>query len=118
MSLHIRGAGCALAIAALHAAAQTRVDLRTQTKSVDFSAAASTKPSQSGTSLPASCAVGQTFLHTSAQPGQNWYICTAPNVWTVQGSNGLANYAAAFTAATTVTVSGSTHQMGTAKLFV
>ena len=119
MSPHTRGAGCALAaITAIHLAAQTRVDLRTQTKSVDFSSASSTKPSQTGAVLPASCSVGQTFLDTSAQPGQNFYICTAPNVWTVQGANGLANYATTFTAATTVTVPGTVHQLGTAKLFV
>src|SRR5215472_13794165 len=89
-------AGALAAITAIHAAAQTRVDLRTQTKSVDFSGAVSTKPSQTGAVLPATCAVGQTFLNTGAQPGQNFYICTAPNVWSVQGSNGLANYATTF----------------------
>jgi hypothetical protein len=119
MSLHTTRAVCALTcLAAVHLAAQTRVDLRTQSKSVDFSGAASTKPSQTGTVLPASCAIGQTFLNTAVQPGQNWYICTNINTWTVQGSNGLANYATPFTSATTVTVPGSTHQLGTAKLFV
>jgi hypothetical protein len=34
---------------------QTLVDLRTQTKSVDFSGATSTKPMQTGSSLPATC---------------------------------------------------------------
>jgi hypothetical protein len=124
MSLHNTRAVCALAWflvgtpAAIHLAAQTRVDLRTQSKSVDFSGASSTKPSQAGITLPATCAIGQTFLNTAAQPGQNLYICTAINTWTVQGANGLANYATPFASATTVTVPGSTHQMGTAKLFV
>jgi hypothetical protein len=124
MSLDKTRAVCAMAgllvecLAAIHLSAQTRVDLRTQSKSVDFSGAASTKPSQTGTVLPATCAVGQTFLNTAAQPGQNWYICTAANTWSVQGANGLANYAMPFTSATTVTVPGSTHQLGTAKLFV
>ena len=40
------------------AAAQTRVDLRTQARDVDFSGAASTKPFKTGTSLPATCAAG------------------------------------------------------------
>jgi hypothetical protein len=124
MSLHKTRAVCAMAglvmegLAAICLTAQTRVDLRTQSKSVDFSAAASTKPSQTGTTLPATCAIGQTFLNTAAQPGQNWYVCTATNTWSVQGANGLANYAMPFTSATTVTVPGSTHQLGTAKLFV
>jgi hypothetical protein len=111
-------AGALAAIAAVHAAAQTRVDLRTQTKSVDFSGATLTKPSQVGAVLPSTCTLGQTFLNTSAQAGQNLYICTATNVWSVQGSNGLANYSSAFTSATTVTIPGSTHQLNTAKIFV
>ncbi len=123
MSLHTTRAVCTLAcllaeILPASLAAQTRVDLGTQSKNVDFSGAASTKPSQTGTTLPASCALGQTFLDIAAQPGQNLYICTATNTWTVQGANGLANFAMPFTSATTVTVPGSTHQLGTAKLFV
>jgi monovalent cation/hydrogen antiporter len=90
MSLQKLTAGCALMSMLLsHAAAQTRVDLRTQTKSVDFSGATSTKPSQTGAVLPASCTLGQTFLNTAAQAGQNLYICTAANTWTVQGANGV-----------------------------
>jgi hypothetical protein len=77
----------AVALAALPAIgmAQTRIDLRTQAKSVDFSSAASTSPSATGTTLPATCTAGQTFIKTSALLGQNWYICTAANQWTVQG---------------------------------
>ena len=74
--------GCVLASAAM---GQTKIDLRTQTKSVDFSGANSTKPSKTGTALPPSCDVGETFLKTDAVPGQNFYACTATNVWTVQG---------------------------------
>jgi hypothetical protein len=98
--------------------AQTRIDLRTQSKSVDFSAASSTKPSQTGTSLPGTCTVGQTFLKTSAQPGQNWYVCTAANVWTVQAGIGTGTYSTTFASVTSVTVPGTTHQLGTAKLIV
>jgi uncharacterized protein YdbL (DUF1318 family) len=68
------------------ASAQTRIDLRTQAKSVDFSAAGSTKPSKTGTTIPATCSVGETFLKTDATAGQNLYVCTATNVWTLQGS--------------------------------
>ncbi|HPQ14587.1 MAG TPA: hypothetical protein PLP04_05125 [Bryobacteraceae bacterium] len=70
--------------AASPAGAQTRVDLRTQGKNVDFSAAASTRPVRTGTALPSSCAVGEMFFKTDATPGQNLYACTAQNVWTLQ----------------------------------
>ena len=66
---------------------QTLVDLRTQTKSVDFSGAASTKPMQTGSSIPATCAVGQFYFLTSAPAGSNVYACDAVNVWTLEGSN-------------------------------
>ena len=65
--------------------AQTQVDLRTQSKSVDFSAASSTKPMQTGTSLPTTCSIGAMFLNTTAPAGQNLYACTAVNTWSLQG---------------------------------
>src|SRR5207302_9711173 len=68
------------------ASAQTRIDLRTQAKSVDFSAAGSTKPSKMGTTMPVACSVGETFLKTDATAGQNFYVCTATNAWTLQGT--------------------------------
>jgi hypothetical protein len=71
--------------------AQTRIDLRTQSKSVDFSAATSTKPSKTGTTLPAACSIGETFLKTDAAAGHNFYACTGVNVWTVQGGNSIPN---------------------------
>ncbi len=67
--------------------AQTQVDLRTQSKSVDFSAAASTKPFQTGTVLPTSCAIGATFFNSAAPAGHNLYGCTAANTWTLLGAN-------------------------------
>jgi hypothetical protein len=80
---------CVLAAApAFPASAQTRVDLRTQGKNVDFSAATSTKPFRTGTSLPPSCSVGETFFKTDAAAGQNLYACTAQNVWTLQSGAG------------------------------
>ncbi|MBV9504185.1 MAG: hypothetical protein JO323_04180 [Acidobacteriia bacterium] len=119
MRFYSFGAVCVLALAG-SVTAQTLIDLRTQTKSVDFSAASSTKPSQVGTTLPATCAVGQTFLNTRSQPGQNLYICTAANVWTVQGGGGAGapNYSSSFSSSTTVTVLGTTHKLGTANLIV
>jgi hypothetical protein len=77
--------GALLAAAVSCAIAQTQVDLRTQSKSVDFSAASSTKPMQTGTSLPATCSVGALFLNTSTPAGQNVFACTAVNTWSVEG---------------------------------
>lgn len=67
--------------------AQTSVDLRTQSKSVDFSGAVSTKPFKEGTALPATCAVGEAFFKTDAPSGQNLYGCTALNAWTMLTSS-------------------------------
>jgi hypothetical protein len=82
---------CALAAALVRpAGAQTRIDLRTQGKNVDFSAATSTKPFRTGTVLPGSCSVGETFFKTDVVAGQNLYACTAQNVWTLQsGASGV-----------------------------
>jgi len=81
----LTGCGALLAAAVGCAMAQTRVDLRTQSKSIDFSGANSTKPMQTGTSLPATCTVGAMFLNTTAPAGQNVYACTALNTWSVEG---------------------------------
>jgi hypothetical protein len=64
--------------------AQTRVDLRTQTKTVDFSAATATKPFKSGTVFPAACSVGEAFFKSDAPAGTNLYACTALNSWTLE----------------------------------
>ncbi len=68
------------------ASGQTRVDLRTQVKNIDFSEAESTKPAKTGTELPATCSVGEQFFKTDAVAGQNEYGCTAPNTWTQLGA--------------------------------
>ena len=65
--------------------AQTAVDLRTQSKNVDFSGAPSTKPMQTGTTLPSTCATGQMFFLTSAPAGSNLYGCESTNIWTLEG---------------------------------
>lgn len=66
---------------------QTLVDLRTQSKRVDFSAAASTKPMQTGSTLPGTCAVGQFFFLTGAPAGSNVYACNPANTWVVEGNS-------------------------------
>ena len=64
---------------------QTQIDLRTQGKNIDFSSAARTRPSKTGTLVPAVCTIGETFVKTDAATGKNLYICTATDVWSVQG---------------------------------
>lgn len=65
--------------------AQTKVDLRTQGKSVDFTGASLTKPARSGASLPGTCSAGEMFFLNGVL-----YSCTATNNWeklgTVSGS--------------------------------
>ncbi len=68
-------------------AAQTKVDLRTQAKTVDFSQVNSTLPSKTGTGLPATCSQGETFLRLDAPAGRNWYTCLTANQWTLQGAD-------------------------------
>jgi hypothetical protein len=82
------GSGRALAaLAALPflALGQTQIDLASQSKRVDFSAASTTKPLKSGTSLPGTCTAGEMYFKTNAPAGQNVYGCAAPNTWTLQG---------------------------------
>ncbi len=73
-----------LIAAALPVAAQTKVDLRTQSKGVDFSEAAATRPLKTGTTLPATCLAGEMFFKTDATPGSNIYGCTNDGVWRMQ----------------------------------
>jgi hypothetical protein len=77
-----------MAAASLPAAAQTRVDLRTQSKSVDFTAASSTKPLKTGATLPATCTQGEMFFKTDAPVGQNVYGCVNTDTWQLQAGAG------------------------------
>jgi len=99
------------ALAAGRGFGQTAIDLRTQSKSVDFSAASSTRPLKTGTSLPASCSAGEMFFKTNAPAGSNLYGCVATNTWSLQagGSSGSSgpgtpNASQTFTAQTSVTI--------------
>jgi hypothetical protein len=82
----IRGALLALALNALQG--QTLVDLRTQSKRVDFTDATATAPFKTGTSLPSTCQTGEAFFKTDVAAGQNLYGCAATNTWAVQSSGG------------------------------
>jgi hypothetical protein len=66
-------------VAVAHAGAQTSVDLRNQSKNVDFSAAASTRVWRMGSVLPATCNVGEGFFLIGSGP--NLYVCSSQNVW-------------------------------------
>jgi hypothetical protein len=67
---------------------QTLVNLGSQTKNVDFSAAPETRPMKTGTALPGTCNVGDEFFNTAATAGSNVYGCTAANVWTQLSGGG------------------------------
>ena len=60
---------------------QTRVDLRTQSKAVDFTGAALTKPMRVGNALPATCQPGEFFYNLTAISGQNLYACASSGLW-------------------------------------
>ena len=101
------------------AAGQTLVNLGSQTKNVDFSAAPETRPMKTGTALPGTCNVGDEFFNTSATAGSNVYGCTSPNVWTqLSGGGGGGVGSSMFqpfitdaqvgATATTVTIPGGT----------
>ena len=81
--------------------AQTQVDLRSQSKNVDFSAAPSTRPVKVGTVFPATCVAGELFFNTSSNAGANLYGCTSANTWSVETAGGATGNVAGI--GTTVT---------------
>src|ERR1051326_1162930 len=115
-----RVAAVLMLAAGLHA--QTKVDLETQSKNVDFSGMLSTKPFKSGTTIPATCTVGETFFKTDAPAGANVYGCTATNAWTVESgggtitSTGLADLAVTMTSPTMLTLNAGTWGNGNTKI--
>lgn len=115
---------CLLSAAAVPALPQTQIDLRTQAKQVDFSAASHTKPFKTGTSLPLTCTAGEAYFRTDATAGQNLYGCTSANSWTLQSGGAVINsaggnsYTATFSSLTAVTIPGATHHLASNSLFV
>lgn len=78
-------------LAALLAAAadgQTLLSLDSQTRDVDFTQAAFTRPVKTGTALPSTCSVGDLFFQTNAPAGSNLYACATANTWTAQAGGG------------------------------
>lgn len=96
------------------AAGQTTVDLRTQSKNVDFSNAPETRPVKTGTSLPATCNTGDFFFNTTAAPGSNLYGCTATNIWSqlAGGSGSGGGSSSGNPAALSVSASGNALTIG------
>lgn len=62
-------------------AAQTRIDLYTQSKGVDFQGAPYTRPVKTSATLPATCTVNELLLLTTAPAGSNIYACLSANTW-------------------------------------
>lgn len=75
-------------IVTIPALAQTQLDLRTQSRGVDFSGSRGTRPFESGGILPATCTAGEMFFRTNAPAGRNLYGCVAANTWALQGDGG------------------------------
>lgn len=69
---------------------QTQVDLKTQSKTVDFTLAPETRPVKTGplSQLPGLCSVGDMYFATTAVPGANLYGCVAINTWQVLSGGG------------------------------
>ncbi len=89
MSYHTASAwGLCLALGVPLVYPQTQVDLRTQSKSVDFAGAPSTRPFKTGSSLPPSCEVGELFFRTGVAAGSNLYGCTSANQWSLEAGGG------------------------------
>jgi hypothetical protein len=55
---------------------------------IDFTAKTSTGPLKTGTSLPATCTVGDLYFKSDATAGQNIYECQSTNTWTQQSGAG------------------------------
>jgi hypothetical protein len=77
----IRSTKWSLLAMAIPLAAQTQVDLRTQSKTVDFGSAQSTRPFTTGSALPPTCVQGDMFFLTVAAAGANMYGCASANTW-------------------------------------
>ena len=89
----------------------TQLDLRLQSRDVDFSGASTTKPFKLGTGLPSACGQGEMYYRLDATAGMNVYGCTTSNSWTLeQGppaasmASQLGDFAVTATSATTLAI--------------
>jgi hypothetical protein len=67
---------------------QTQINLRTQSRDIDFSGAAATRPVSTNSGLPPTCTVGQMYFRSDVEAGKNLYGCPSPNTWVVFGGGG------------------------------
>ncbi len=70
--------------------AQTQIQMGTQAREINFSGAPYTRPVKTGTTLPATCTVGDMFFKVDTPPGKNLYGCAATNTWSAETGIGLA----------------------------
>ncbi len=102
--------------------AQTQLDLRKQSRNVDFAAAASTRPAKTGTAMPSTCAVGELFFRSDSTAGKNLYGCTAVNTWTLQAESilpgSVANFVLSFTNQTTLSIPAAMHGFSSPNILV
>jgi hypothetical protein len=109
-TLIYRGLSIAIFAGALYGQL-TQVDLRLQSRDVDFSGVSATKPFKSGTGLPSTCGQGEMYYRLDAAAGMNVYGCTSANSWTLeQGppaasmASQLGDFAVTRTSSTTLAI--------------
>ncbi len=97
---------CVAFLVTLGAHAQTKVDLKWQSKTVDFSAAPATTPARVVASVPSTCGTGEFAFVSTAAPGQNLYLCVATNTWAqiAGGSSGSSTKSQVTTTTTVLTM--------------
>ncbi len=87
---------------------QQQLNLAKEAKNADFTNFPATSPVKTGTTLPATCVVGNLFFLSSAPAGQNLYACTSTNVFTLLSGGGGGGGTATIEANGTVVGSRST----------
>ncbi len=90
----------------------TAIDLRAQSRNVDFSNAATTRPFKSGATMPGICTVGEMFYLSTAAAGANLYGCTATNTWTLESGASGAQAASQLTDLKPTLTSGTVLTIG------
>jgi hypothetical protein len=91
----------------------TQLDLRMQSRDVDFSGSSATKPFKVGTGLPSSCGQGEMYYRLDATAGMNVFGCTAPNSWTLEQGPPAASMASQLGDFAVMATSSTTLAIGT-----
>lgn len=91
----------------LHPAfSQTTINLAAQSHNADFSTFSFTRTVSVGTSLPATCQIGQLVFDSAAAAGANLFGCSATNTWSLLGAT-PGNYLTGLTGDVTASGPGS-----------